>query len=146
MSRWQQETKWRTVFHESDPQRLSQIRYTLSFLQDFAESRNKMYVNIKRESGNVLWATDFPFPPGRNEPLLSLGSMAHCLFVSLLTALPTVCQGSSYLCPWWSPSIAYEPQEGRTLPSSPWQLPQAFPSHSITISHSHCLLTCLSIL
>ena len=35
-----------------------------------------------------------PISPGTNEPLLSLGSMAHCLFVSLLTALLTVCQGS----------------------------------------------------
>lgn len=41
--------------------------------------KKKMYINIKRESANMLWTAHFPFPPSRTEQLLSLGSMAHCL-------------------------------------------------------------------
>ena len=48
-------------------------------LLNFEKKKKKMYVNIKRESANMLWTTYFPFLPSSTEQLLSLGSMAHCL-------------------------------------------------------------------
>lgn len=59
---------------------LNQVHFVISSrLCWILKKKKKMYVNIKRESANMLWTTYFPFLPSSTEQLLSLGSMAHCL-------------------------------------------------------------------
>ena len=99
---------------------------TLTRLCWILKKKKKDVCQYQREHTNILWTTYFPFPPSRTEQLLSLGSMVHRLFVSLLTALPTVYQGSQlFVALVISPNSLWTPRGKKstlfTL-AAPWKL------------------------